>query len=29
MKEFDFITEKDLRSKAVENELAIAKNANG
>lgn len=25
MKEFDFITEKDLRSKAVENELAIAK----
>ena len=25
MREFDFITEKDLRSKAVENELAIAK----
>lgn len=25
MKEFDFVTEKDLRSKAVENELAIAK----
>lgn len=25
MREFDFVTEKDLRSKAVENELAIAK----